>query len=98
MVGEMSICPIDWDEYYEHAEKALDIIWDSNLDDVVKERLEELLRVDTITGYPKPYLEPNRTWADTAAVIGDLCPPGASVAEVDWLKAQMEKLAKGKAL
>ena len=45
MVGEMSICPINWDEYYEHAEKALDIIWDSNLDDVVKERLEKLLRV-----------------------------------------------------
>ena len=90
----MSICPINWDEYYEHAEKALDIIWDSNLDDVVKERLEELLRVDTITGYP----EPNRTWADTAAVIDDLCPPGASVAEVDWLRAQMEKLDKGTAL
>lgn len=33
MVGEMSICPINWDEYYENAEKALDIIWDSNLDD-----------------------------------------------------------------
>lgn len=98
MVGEMSICPVNWDEYYEHAEKALDIIWDSNLDDVVKERLEGLLRVDTITGYPIPYLEPNRTWADTAAVIDNLCPPGASVAEVDWLKAQMEKLAKGKAL
>ena len=93
MVGEMSICPINWDEYYENAEKALDIIWDSNLDDVVKERLEELLRVDTITGYPKPYLEPNRTWADTAANIDDLCPPGASV-----VKAQMEKLDKGTAL
>ena len=89
----MSICPINWDEYYENAEKALDIIWDSNLDDVVKERLEELLRVDTITGYPKPYLEPNRTWADTAANIDDLCPPGASV-----VKAQMEKLDKGTAL
>lgn len=84
------------DEYYEHVEKALDIIWDSNLDDVVKERLEELLRVDTISGYPKP--EPNRTWADTASNIDDLCPTGASVAEVDWLKAQMEKLDKGTAL
>lgn len=93
MVGEMSICPINWDDYYEHVEMALNIIWDSNLDDVVKERLEELLRVDTITGYPKPYLEPNRTWADTAANIDDLCPPGASV-----VKAQMEKLDKGTAL
>jgi hypothetical protein len=98
MVGEMSICPINWDEYYEHAEEALDIIWDSNLDDVVKERLEELLRVDTITGYSKPYLEPARTWADTAASIDDLCPHGASVAEVDWLKAQIEKLDRGTAL
>lgn len=89
----MSICPINWDDYYEHVEMALNIIWDSNLDDVVKERLEELLRVDTITGYPKPYLEPNRTWADTAANIDDLCPPGASV-----VKAQMEKLDKGTAL
>jgi hypothetical protein len=62
------------------------------------EAREELLRVDTITGYPKPYLEPNRTWADTAANIDDLCPLGASVAEVDWLKAQMEKLDKGTAL
>lgn len=98
MVGEMSICPVNWDEYYEHAEMALNIIWDSILDDVVKERLEELLRVDMITGYPKPYLEPNRTWADTAAAIDDLCPPGASVAEVGWLKEQMEKLDKGTAL
>lgn len=98
MVGEMSICPIDWQEYYEKVEKSLNIIWDSNLDDVVKERLEELLRVDTITGYPKPYLEPNRTWVDTAANIDALCPPGASVAEVEWLKGQVEKLAKGNAL
>ena len=98
MVGEMSICPINWDDYYEHAEEALKIIWDSNLDDVVKERLEELLRVDTITGYPKPYLGPACTWADTAALIDDLCPSGVSVAEVDWLKAQMEKLDKGTAL
>lgn len=96
MVGELSICPINWDEYYENAEKALDIIRDSNLDDVVKERLEELLRVDTTTGYPKPYLKP--TWAGTADIIDDLCPPGASVAEVDWLKAQLEKLDKGTAL
>lgn len=98
MVGEMSICPINWDDYYEHAEEALRIIWDSNLDDVVKERLEELLRVDTISGYPKPYLEQPMTWADTAANIDDLCPTGASVAEVDWLNAQMEKLDKGTAL
>ena len=98
MIGEMSICPINWDDYYAHAENALDIIWDSKLDNAVKERLEELLRVDTITGYPKPYMEPTRNWADMAAVIDVLCPLGASVAEVDWLKAQMEKLDKGTAL
>ena len=98
MVGEMSICPINWDDYYEHAEEALKIIWDSNIDDVVKERLEELLRVDTVTGYPKPYLEPPRTWADTADIIDEFCPEGASVAEVDWLKAQIVKLDKGTAL
>jgi hypothetical protein len=43
-------------------------------------------------------MEPNRTWADMAAAIDNLCPPGASVAEVDWLKEQMEKLEKGTAL
>ena len=45
MVGECSICPIDWAGYYGNVEKALKIIWDSGLDDVLKERLEDLLRV-----------------------------------------------------
>ena len=91
----MSICPIDWDEYYENAEEALDIIWDSNLDDVVKERLEELLRVETISGYPPG---PIRSWNDTKDNIDGICPANASVAEVDWLREQVEKLAKGNAL
>ena len=94
MVGEMSICPINWDDYYENAEKALDIIWDSNLDDVVKERLEELLRVEKISGY----LDPICSWNDTKDNIDGICPANASVAEVDWLREQGEKLAKGKAL
>lgn len=94
MVGECSICPIDWAGYYGNVEKALKIIWDSGLDDVLKERLEDLLRVEVVSGYPDPI----QTWKDTMANIGDLCPPGASVAEVDWLKAQMEKLEKGTAL
>lgn len=95
MVGEMSICPINWDDYYENAEKALDIIWDSNLDDVVKERLEELLRVDTVSGYPK---QPIRTWEDTKANIDGICPPGASIPEVEWLSDQVGKLCKGTAI
>jgi hypothetical protein len=94
MVGEMSICPINWDEYYENAEEALKIIWDSGLDDVLKERLEDLLRVEVVSGYPDPI----QGWKDTMDNIDGICPPGASVAEVDWLKAQVEKLAKGNAL
>lgn len=94
MVGEMSICPINWDDYYENAEKALDIIWDSNLDDVVKGRLEELLRVEKISGY----LGPICSWNDTKDNIDGICPANASVAEVDWLREQVEKLAKGNAL
>lgn len=95
MVGEMSICPINWDEYYSNVEEALDIIGDSNLDENVKDKLEELLRVDTISGYPPPYFEAPKTWRDTADIIDDICPKGASVAEVNWLKEQLEKLAKG---
>ena len=94
MVGEMSICPINWDDYYENAEKTLDIIWDSNLDDVVKGRLEELLRVEKISGY----LDPICSWNDTKDNIDGICPANASVAEVDWLREQVEKLAKGNAL
>lgn len=94
MVGEMSICPINWDDYYENAEKALDIIWDSNLDDVVKGRLEELLRVEKISGY----LDQICSWNDTKDNIDGICPANASVAEVDWLREQVEKLAKGNAL
>lgn len=95
MVGEYSICPINWGEYYKNVEKALTAIWDSDLDEVVKERLEELLRVDDISGYPEPKIQ---TWADSIGNIDGICPPGASVAEVDWLKEQMEKLNKGTAL
>ena len=29
MVGEMSICPINWDEYYSNVDEALDIIEES---------------------------------------------------------------------
>lgn len=94
MVGECSICPINWHEYYEKVEKALNIIWDSNLDDIVKGRLEELLRVETISGYPDPIC----SWNDTKDNIDGICPANASVAEVDWLREQVEKLAKGKAL
>lgn len=90
----MSICPINWDDYYENAEKALDIIWDSNLDDVVKGRLEELLRVEKISGY----LDQICSWNDTKDNIDGICPANASVAEVDWLREQVEKLAKGNAL
>jgi len=94
MVGECSICPIDWDDYYENVEMALKTIWDSNLDDVVKERLEELLRVDTINAYPKPI----QSWDDTKGNIDGICPVGASVPEVDWLRGQVDKLCKGTAL
>lgn len=90
----MSICPINWDDYYEHVEMALDVIWDSNLDDVVKGRLEELLRVEKISGY----LDPICSWNDTKDNIDGICPANASVAEVDWLREQVEKLAKGNAL
>lgn len=44
----MSICPINWGEYYSNVDETLDIIWGSNLDEKVKDKLEELLRVDTI--------------------------------------------------
>ena len=98
MVGEMSICPINWDEYYSNVDEALDIIGDSNLDETVKDKLEELLRVDTISAYPPPYFEAPKTWLDTADIIDDICPKGASVAEVNWLKEQLEKLHKGTAL
>lgn len=94
MVGERSICPIDWAGYYGNVEKALKIIWDSELDDVLKERLEELLRVELVSGYPDPI----QGWKDIMDNIDGICPPGASVAEVDWLREQVEKLAKGKAL
>jgi hypothetical protein len=95
MVGEYSICPINWAEYYKNVEKALATIWDSDLDEVVEERLEELLRVEDISGYPEPKIQ---TWTDSIDNIDGICPLGASVAEVDWLKAQMEKLDKGTAL
>jgi hypothetical protein len=94
MVGEMSICPINWDEYYEKVEKALDIIHRRWRETDTVEELEELLRVDTISGYPQPIC----SWNDTKDNIDGICPANASVAEVDWLREQVEKLAKGKAL
>lgn len=94
MVGECSVCPVDWPGYYSNVEQALKVIWDSGLDDVLKERLEGLLRVEVVSGYPDPI----QTWKDTMDNIDGICPLGASVAEVDWLKGQVEKLAKGKAL
>ena len=94
MVGEMSICPINWDEYYEKVEKALDIIHRRWRETDTVEEVEELLRVDTISGYPQPIC----SWNDTKDNIDGICPANASVAEVDWLREQVEKLAKGKAL
>ena len=98
MADERSICPVQWNEYYSNVDEALDIIWASNLDETVKDKLEELLRVDTISAYPPPYFETPNTWLDAADIIDDICPKGASVAEVNWLKEQLEKLNKGTAL
>lgn len=98
MVGEASICPINWNEYYSEVEEALDLIWGSDLDEKTKDKIDELLRIDTISAYPPPYKEPVNTWSDTADLIDEICPAGASVAEVNWLKEQLEKLAKGQAL
>lgn len=94
MVGECSICPIDWGEYYEKVEKALDIIHRQCRDTDIVDEVEELLRVETISGYPDPI----RSWNDTKDNIDGICPANASVVEVDWLREQVEKLAKGNAL
>lgn len=93
MADERSICPVRWDEYYGNVEEALDIIWDSTLDEKTKDKLEELLRVDTISGYPPPYTI--RSWHEAADIVEEICPPNATVPEVDWLRGQVEKLAKG---
>ena len=93
MVGEMSICPINWGEYYTNVENALRIINDSSLDEKTKDTLEDLLRIDDISGYQTPVLT---SWQDTVDNIDGICPPNASVSEVDWLRGQAEKLAKGK--
>ena len=98
MADERSICPIKWDEYYGNVEEALDIIWASTLDEKTKDKLEELLRVDNITGYPPPYKDPIRSWHEAADLVEEICPKGASVAEVNWLKEQLETLHKGTAL
>ncbi len=92
MVGEMSICPINWDEYYSNVNEALDIIGDSNLDETVKDKLEDLLRIDDISGYQKHVVT---SWQDTVDNIDGICPSNASVSEVDWLRAQADKIAKG---
>lgn len=93
MTGEWSICPIQWNEYYANVENALRIIHDSSLDEKTKDALEDLLRIDDISGYQTPVFT---SWQDTADNIDGICPPNASVSEVDWLKEQAEKLAKGK--
>lgn len=93
MTGEWSICPIQWSEYYANVEKALRIINDSSLDEKTKDTLEDLLRIDDISGYQKPVFT---SWQDTVDNIDGICPPNASVSEVDWLRKQAEKLAKGK--
>lgn len=95
MVGEMSICPIDWREYYKNVEKALDIIHRRWRETDTVDELEELLRIDMISGYLP---DPIRSWNDTKDNIDGICPANASVAEVDWLREQVEKLAKGNAL
>ena len=93
MTGEWSICPIQWNEYYANVENALRIINDSSLDEKTKDALEDLLRIDDISGYQTPVFT---SWQDTVDNIDGICPPNASVSEVDWLKEQAEKLAKGK--
>lgn len=95
MVGEMSICPLNWAEYYGNVEEALDIIWASTLDEKTKDKLEELLRVDNITGYPPLDKDPIRSWNEAADLVEEICPSNATVPEVDWLRGQVEKLAKG---
>lgn len=92
MTGEWSICPIQWNEYYANVENALRIINDSSLDEKTKDTLEDLLRIDDISGYQKPVFT---SWQDTVDNIDGICPPNASVSEVDWLRAQAEKIAKG---
>lgn len=93
MTGEWSICPIQWNEYYANVENALRIINDSSLDEKTKDTLEDLLRIDDISGYQNPVFT---SWQDTVDNIDGICPPNASVSEVDWLREQAEKLAKGK--
>lgn len=92
MTGEWSICPIQWNEYYAKVENALRIINDSSLDEKTKDTLEDLLRIDDISGYQKPVIT---SWQDTVDNIDGICPPNASVSEVDWLRAQADKIAKG---
>ena len=93
MPSELSICPIDWKQYYDNVETALDIISTSKLDTDTKERLEELLRVDGISAYPEPYVA---SWEDTANNIDIICPPNASLPEVDWLRQQVDLLRTGR--
>lgn len=92
MTGEWSICPIQWNEYYAKVENALRIINDSSLDEKTKDTLEDLLRIDDISGYQNPVFN---SWQDTIDNIDGICPPNASVSEVDWLRAQADKIAKG---
>lgn len=104
MVDEVSLCPINWSEYQDKVEEALGIIDDSGLDEDTKEKIRELIGVDRIWGYPDPdpstgYLVTgNVTWADTLKYVDALAPATATIPEVEWLRGQVEKLAKGKAL
>jgi len=93
MPSELSICPIHWKQYHYNVETALGIISTSKLDPDTKERLEELLRVDGISAYPEPYID---SWEDTASNIDIICPPNASLPEVDWLRQQVDLLRTGR--
>ena len=104
MVDEVSLCPLDWSEYQDRVDEALEIVDDSALDDDTKDRIHELIEVDRVSGYPDPdpstgYLVAgNNTWADALTYVDALVPATATIPEAEWLREQVEKLAKGKAL
>lgn len=104
MVDEVSLCPINWSEYQDKVDEALVIIYDSCLDEDTKEKIRELIEVDRVCGFPDPnpatgcLVTGNMTWADTLKYVDALAPATATVPEVEWLREQVEKLAKGKAL
>ena len=104
MVDEVSLCPVNWSEYQDKVGEALGIIFDSDLPEDTKENIRELIEVERIMGFPDPDpatavpIAGVRTWADSLKYVDALAPANASVAEVEWLREQVEKLAKGKAL